>query len=66
MYKIPFRKQLRLASLSAEVVGKFRFIWKHTRKYTHWVIQTYNRTAIIADKLGIEKPKPLVNMQEEK
>lgn len=65
MFRIPFRRQLHLASLSADVVGKFRFIWKNTRKYTQWTIKTYNRVAVIADKFGIEKPVPLTKMEEE-
>ena len=62
---IPFRKQLRMATASAEVVGKFRFIWKHTRKYQVWVLRTYARVANIADKNGVIKPRPLIKMREE-
>jgi len=63
--RIPFRKKLQIAALSSSVVGKFRFIWRSTRKYTVFVIHTYLRILNIAEKLKIKIPKPLVNMEKE-
>jgi len=63
--KIPFRKKLQIAALSSDVVGKFRFIWRSTRKYTVFTIRTYSRISNIAEKLKIKIPKPLVKMEKE-
>jgi len=62
---IPFRVKLKLASLSAKVVGKFRSVWKNTRLHTRHVIKTYKRIEEIANILDVKKPKPLVKMEEE-
>ena len=62
---IPYRKQVRMAMLSADLAGKFRFVWKSTRQYTRWILTTYNRCEKIADRLRIKKPVPLVKMEEE-
>ena len=63
--RIPFRKKLQIAALSSTVVGKFRFIWRSTRKYTVFTIHTYSRIVNIVDKLKIKIPKPLVKMEQE-
>ena len=62
---ISFRKKLRMASLSAQLVGKFRSIWKDTRKYQQWLMKTYNRCDKLADHYKIMKPKPIISMEEE-
>ena len=62
---IPFRKQLRLSVLAAEVTGSMRFIWKFLRQYTVWVNKTYNRVKRIAESRGIKIPKTKINMEVE-
>ena len=54
-----------MAAVSAEAVGKFRFVWKAIRKFQVGLIREYKEIEKIADKLGVEKPTPLVKMEEE-
>jgi len=66
MFKIPFRKQLRISQLSAETAGKFKIIWKNTRKYQIWLIQIYQMIEARAKEKGIDVPEPLTKMEVEK
>ena len=66
MYRIPFRKQLKLATLAAETAGVFRGVWKNTRKYQYWILKTYKRIKKVAVDRMIDIPEPLILMEEEK
>ena len=61
---ITVRERMKLASLSSEVVGKFRVIWKNTRKYTTWVSNVYAECIEIALYVNVEHiPRPKVSME---
>lgn len=60
--RIPFRYQLRLAVLAAEVTGSFRHVWKDTRSLTLWLDKTYARIEKIAKDRNINIPETLVDM----
>lgn len=65
MLNIPFRKKLKISILAVEAAGKLRYVWKYTRKYQCWLLGLYKRIGLITDNKGIERPKPLINMDKE-
>ena len=63
--RIPFRKQLQLATMSADIVGDFNKIWKFGRKYPIWLSDLYDEIVVIATNRDITIPKPKINMRVE-
>ena len=65
MYNIPFRYQMKLASMSATALGKLQFVWKNCRKMTDRTQQRYYDIVKILDYYGLEKPKLKISLEME-